>query len=240
MAARGGALARVGRRPLKPRNIAHRGASVDRPENTLAAFELAVEQGADMIETDLHLLRDGAIALYHDDAIGGRPVGAHSLVELRERLPAAPTLDETLDSLGQRIDFNLEIKSPKSGDYVGLEARVLDEVRRRGILARTLFSSFSDTVLRRLRELEPAARLGTLVSARLPESVFGRAASVKAEAVHLDLRLASDARIREAHAAGYQVNVWTVDRPEDQRRLIGFGVDGIFTNLPAQLRALLG
>ncbi|MFI5317154.1 MAG: glycerophosphodiester phosphodiesterase [Myxococcota bacterium] len=225
---------------MRPRNIAHRGASVDRPENTLAAFELALEQGADMIETDLHLLRDGAIALYHDDAVGGRPVGAHSFAELRQKLPAAPTLDETLDSLGQRIDFNLEIKSPREGDYVGLEARVLEDVRRRGILARTLFSSFADSVLLRLRELEPRARLGTLVSARLPAKILERAASVKAEAVHLDLRLASDSRIAEAHAAGYQVNVWTVDTPADQRRLIAAGVDGIFTNLPGPLRKLIG
>jgi glycerophosphoryl diester phosphodiesterase len=221
------------------RVIAHRGASVDRPENTLAAFELAVEQGADMIETDLHLLRDGAVALYHDDELGGRPVGEHSLAELRQRLPAAPTLEETLDSLGGRIDWNLEIKAPRSGPYAGLEARALDEVRRRGILARTLFSSFSDTVLRRLRELEPKARLGTLVSARSPENILGRAASVKAEAVHLDLRLATEPRVAEAHAADYQVNVWTVDAPADQRRLIGYRVDGIFTNLPAKLRALL-
>jgi len=117
---------------------------------------------------------------------------------------------------------------------------VLDLVRRREILSRTLFSSFSDTVLRRLRELEPKARLGTLVSARQPGDILARAASVGAEAVHLDLRLATAARIREAHAAGYQVNVWTVDRPEDQKRLVGEGTDGIFTNLPAQLRALVG
>ena len=225
---------------MRTRNIAHRGASVDRPENTLAAFELAVEQGADMIETDLHLLRDGAVALYHDDEIGGRPVGEHSLAELREKLPAAPTLAETLDSLGGRIAWNLEIKAPRSGPYPGLEARALDEVRRRGISSQTLFSSFSDAVLRRLRELDPSARLGTLVSARLPEGILARAASVKAEAVHLDLRLASESRIAEAHAAGYQVNVWTVDDPADQRRLIGWGVDGIFTNVPARLGAILG
>jgi glycerophosphoryl diester phosphodiesterase len=222
------------------RNIAHRGASVDRPENTLAAFELAVEQGADMIETDLHLLRDGAVALYHDDELGGRPIGAHTLAELRARLPDAPTLEATLDSLGQRIDWNLEIKAPRAGPYEGLEARALGEVRRRGILGRTLFSSFSDAVLRRLRELEPKARLGTLVSARLPDGILARAASVAAEAVHLDLRLATEERVREAHRAGYQVNVWTVDSVEDQKRLIAYGVDGIFTNLPAQLHALLG
>ena len=225
---------------MKTRVIAHRGASVERPENTLAAFELAVAQRADMIETDLHLLRDGAIALFHDDDVRGRPVGAHDLAELRAALPQAPTLQETLDAVGRQIDFNLELKAPRAGPYEGLEARVLDLVRRREILSRTLFSSFSDTVLRRLRELEPKARLGTLVSARHPGDNLARAASVGAEAVHLDLRLATAARIREAHAAGYQVNVWTVDRPEDQKRLVGEGTDGILTNLPAQLRALVG
>jgi len=219
--------------------IAHRGASGERPENTLAAFELAVEQRADMIETDLHLLRDGAVALYHDDDVAGRPVGAHTLAELRLALPHAPTLQETLDALGRRIAFNLEIKAPRSGPYEGLEARALDEVSRRGILARTLFSSFSDAVLHKLRELEPKARLGTLVSASRPGDILARAKSVAAEAVHLDLRLATEARIAESHAAGYQVNVWTVDRREDQKRLLAAEVDGIFTNLPAQLRTLL-
>jgi len=221
------------------KNIAHRGASRERPENTLAAFELAVTQSADMIETDLHLLRDGAVALYHDDDLQGRPVGAYSLPELRALLPDAPTLAQTLDRFAARIAWNLEIKAPRSGPYPGLEARALDEVRRRGILERTLFSSFSDAVLRKLRELEPKARLGTLVSARFPDGILARAASVAAEAVHLDLRLASEERVTEAHKAGYQVNVWTVDALEDQKRLIAYGVDGIFTNLPAQLRDLL-
>jgi glycerophosphoryl diester phosphodiesterase len=220
--------------------IAHRGASIDAPENTLAAFELAVAQGADMIETDLHLLRDGVIALYHDDEVGQKPVALHTLAELRQSLPDAPTLDETLDRFGARIAFNLEIKSPvKGGDYSGLEAKTLAQVTRRGILAQTLFSSFSDTVLAKLRELEPKARLGTLVSARYPGDILARARAVKSEAVHLDLRLASEERVRESHAAGFQVNVWTVDRPEDQQRLKRFGVDAIFTNEPGKLRKLL-
>ncbi|HTO52124.1 MAG TPA: glycerophosphodiester phosphodiesterase family protein [Myxococcota bacterium] len=224
---------------MTTQNIAHRGASRDRPENTLPAFELAVEQGADMIETDLHLLRDGAVVLYHDDEIGRRPVGLHSLGELRQSLPHAPTLEETLDALGQKIAWNLELKAPRSGPYPGLEAHALAQVKRRGILERTLFSSFSDAVLVKLRELEPKARLGTLVSASHPHDILGRAARVRSEALHLELRLATEERVSEAHAAGYRVNVWTVDSAADQRRLIGYGVDGIFTNLPAKLGAIL-
>lgn len=221
-------------------NIAHRGASQDAPENTLAAFELAIEQGADMIETDLHLLRDGAIALYHDDEIRGAAVGALTLAELRERLPAAPTLQETLDRFGARIPFNLEIKSPPSGDYAGLERLALAEVGRRGLLERTLFSSFSDTVLARLRELEPRARLGTLVWVRQPRRPVERATRVGAEALHLHVALATDDAVRAAHGAGLRVNVYTVDDATVQLRLRTAGVDGIFTNAPGKLRALLG
>ncbi|MEX2207512.1 MAG: glycerophosphodiester phosphodiesterase [Myxococcota bacterium] len=216
-------------------NIAHRGASVDELENTLEAFALAIEQGADMIETDLHLLRDGVVALYHDDEIGGAPVASLTLAELRERLPRAATLQETLDRFGERIAWNLEIKSPPAGDYPGLERLVLDDVRRRGLLARTLFSSFSDSVLARCREIEPLARLGTLVWIRQPGDILGRASGVRAEAVHLHLLLATEERVREAHDAGFRVNVYTVDDPEAQRRLASYGVDGIFTNLPAKL-----
>ena len=220
-------------------NIAHRGASQDALENTLEAFDLAVEQGADMIETDLHLLRDGAIALYHDDEIAGTAVGALDLAELRARLPRAPTLQETLDRCGARIPFNLEIKSPPTGDYAGLEKLVLREVGERGLLARTLFSSFSDSVLAKLRELEPKARLGTLVWIRQPGKPIERALAVGGEAVHFHVLLANESAVRDAHAAGLRVNVYTVDDPEVQLRLRGYGVDGIFTNRPAQLAKLL-
>ena len=132
-------------------DIAHRGASFDAPENTLAAFELAVEQGADMIETDVHLLRDGEIGIYHDDAVDGSPLAELSLAELRERRPDAPTLVEALDAVGEIIPFNLEIKRPRRARYAGLEKQVLDLVRARGLLERTLFSCFGDDVLRVLR-----------------------------------------------------------------------------------------
>ncbi len=220
-------------------DIAHRGASVDAPENTLQAFELAVEQGADMIETDLHLLRDGTVGLYHGDEIDGVPLGTLTLDELRERRPAAPTLAEALDACGERIAFNLEIKRPRGGAYAGLEKRVLDEVRSRGILDQTLFSCFNDGVLETLRGLERAARLGLLISRRSAVGVDGRAERLAAEAVHLHRSLAEPERIDAVHAAGRHVHVYTVDDTDELRRMIERGVDGIFTNRPARLRELL-
>jgi glycerophosphoryl diester phosphodiesterase len=217
-------------------NIAHRGASLDAPENTLEAFRLALAQGADMIETDLHLTRDHAVSLHHDSALDGEEIGGLRLEELRERAPSVPTLEEALDLVRDRIPFNLELKHPAGGEYEGLEARVLDEIRGRGLVQRTLFSSFRDSALVRMRKLEPKARIGLLVSERAEVTIEERALRVRVESVHLHRRLATRERIQALHAQGFRVYVYTVDDPEEQRRLLGEGVDGIFTNVPARLR----
>jgi glycerophosphoryl diester phosphodiesterase len=221
--------------------IAHRGASRDAPENTLEAFRLAVRQRADMIETDLHLSRDGAVPLYHDSALGGRPLAQLSLGEIRAARRGVPTLEEALDAVGAEIPFNLELKALPDDvtTYAGLEERVLAEIRRRGWLARTLFSSFYVAALERLRELEPSARIGLLLSSRSAGRMLERAERLRAEAVHPARALVREALVSELHAAGLRVHVFTVDDPDDQRRLIDWGVDGIFTNVPAQLRAIL-
>jgi glycerophosphoryl diester phosphodiesterase len=220
--------------------IAHRGASADAPENTLAAFELAIEQQADMIETDIHLTADGQLAIWHDDALDGVPVGKLTLAELRARLPAMPTLEETLEVCGRRIPFNLELKQAGKRDYVGIEARVLDVVERASLVEPPLYSSFGAGVLARLRELDPKARLGVLVSASQARrgGIEERARALAAEAIHPALRVATEQVVKGFKRAGYRVNVYTVDDPAQQIRLMGWGVDGIFTNRPAQLRAL--
>ena len=220
-------------------NIAHRGASRDAPENTLEAFELAVEQGAHMIETDLHLTADGQVALYHDDAIDGMPVGELTLTQLREHLPDAPTLQELLDGFGGRIALNLEFKRPHAAAYPGLEVLVLREIESRELLARTLFSCFFDSVLATLRGLSKEARIGLLVSSRAPVAIEERANVIGAEAIHPERSLVTLEMIESAHSQGFSVNVFTVDDPDEQRSLVALGVDGIFTNVPAQLREIL-
>jgi glycerophosphoryl diester phosphodiesterase len=112
-------------------------------------------------------------------------------------------------------------------------------VRRRGLLAGTLFSSFYDSALAELRRLEPAARIGLLISPRGDFSVAERAGRLGAEAVHPERSITSAERVRELHAGGWRVHVFTVDDESDLARLVEWGVDGIFTNAPARLRALL-
>ncbi len=227
--------------------IAHRGASGERPENTLAAFRLAVAQRADMIETDLHRTRDGAIPITHDatlDHLGGRgEIADATLAEVRaldagggERVPV---LQELLDELGDEIPFNLELKVGSRGAYPGLEAATLAEVERRGLLGRTLFSSFHDPVLARLRSESAAARVALLISRRSDAGWPARARALGAEALNPELALVTPELVRAAHGEGLAVYVFTVDPEPQMRRMLDLGVDGLFTNYPARLRKLL-
>ena len=230
----------------RPLVIAHRGSSGERPENTLPAYALAVEQRADMIEIDLHRTRDGEIVIAHDERLpglrDGREIGECSFAEVRalaEGDHRVPSLDEVLDGFGARIPFNLEIKVGGSGAYPGIEAETLAALAARGLGPSILFSSFDDGVLRRLRAAEPRARIGVLVSPRAAEGWLERCATVGAEAVHFWKGLASAPAVESAHRAGLVVYVYTVDDPAEMRSLLDRGCDGLFTNFPARMRALV-
>jgi glycerophosphoryl diester phosphodiesterase len=228
--------------------IAHRGASGYRPENTLAAYELAIEQRADMIEIDLHLTRDGRIVVTHDEelaGLGGRGEIADATYDEVRALDAGqglrvPDFDEVLAGFGDRIPFNLELKQSLRGPYRGLEAETLKRVEALDLLGVTLFSSFYDPVLAELRGLSAAARIGVLVSPRAPERWLERAKRFGAEAVNLHVSLATPEAVAAAHGAGLAVNVYTVDEPQALQRLLDAGIDGIFTNVPDRLRRLVG
>ena len=234
-------------RPRKPLVIAHRGASGTLPENTLPAYELAVAQGADMIEIDLHRTRDRETVVTHDEdlaRLGGRgEVADVDAAEIRT-LDAGggavvPTLDEVLDAFGVRVPFNLELKRGRHRRYDDLEVAALTAVERRDLLDSTLFSSFDDPTLAELRSRSPEARIALLLSARSASSPIERALALGAEAVNPSLFVVTPELVEAAHRVGLAVFVYTVDAEDDMRRLIDLGVDGLFTNFPARMRALL-
>jgi glycerophosphoryl diester phosphodiesterase len=235
----------------RPLVIAHRGASGERPENTLPAFEHAIEQSADMIETDLHLTRDGVVVIHHDaalDRLGGQGeirdrtaaelagLNAAPGASLAERMP---TLLDLLDRFGERMEFNLELKVGIDAPYDGLEELVIGELEGRGLLPRMLLSCFDDGVLKRLRARSQSARLGVLVSPRAPSDIVGRARRVKAEAINPQCFLVDEDLVRSAHAEGFAVYPYTANELPEMTRLLDCGVDGIITNYPARLRELV-
>ncbi len=227
--------------------IAHRGASGHRPENTLPAYELAVRQGADMIEIDLHTTRDGAVVVTHDgelSGLGGEGAIAEASAAQVRALDAGegervPLLHEVLDAFGKRIPFNIELKRGLAGYYAGLERAAIEAVLERGLLDRTLFSSFYDPVLAKLRAHSPEARVALLISRRHPFQAVERARALGAEAINPEAAITTTELVGEAHAAGLAVYVFTVDEPSEMERLLDLGVDGLFTNFPDRMLALL-
>lgn len=234
-------------------NLAHRGASAYAPANTLAAFRLAEELGADGVELDVHLSADGAIVVIHDFTVdattdGHGHVRDMTLAELK-RLDAGswfdprfageriPTLEEVVEALGTHMVLNIELKALGLRSQ-GLEQAVVDLVHRHDIAPRTILSSFNPLVLWRLRRLDPALPRGLLYDASLPLPL--RRAwlrpLVRPAALHPHHSLVHARSVTWAHAGGYRVHTWTVDEPTEMRRLIELDVDGIITNRPDVLQ----
>ncbi len=223
---------------------AHRGASLRAPENTLTAFELAADGGADGIECDVHLSRDGVPVVIHDETLerttnGRGAVGARSLSELR-RLDAGgwfgpewagepiPTLEEVLSLAGSTLRVNIEIKSAAAG-------RAVLELLAAWPSARVLVSSFDHRLLAALRRESDTLPLGFLCESRLWRRAFERAVRHGAESFHPRRDRLSPAMLRACHGAGLKVYPWTVDSPAEMRALLRRQVDGWFTNEPATL-----
>lgn len=231
--------------------IAHRGASADAPENTIPAFELAMEQGAQLLEFDVRPTADGQIVVFHDDTTArwnGEPSRIDALT-LREVQALdiggarVPTLDAVFDwARATDLRLNVEIKMP------GIERAVARLVHAHNLVDRVIVSSFYPSVLRSMRYVAPDLPLGALMGintvsprVRLREALPLRVLKqLGARAWHPAWQLPFlDRSIRRVRAAGYAVNVWTVDDPTIMRRLLGLGVDGIITNRPALLRDVI-
>jgi glycerophosphoryl diester phosphodiesterase len=226
---------------------AHRGARADAPENTLPAFELAVEQGADGVEFDVQLTADGTVVVLHDETVdrttdGRGPVAGMRLDDLRT-LDASggragfagarvPTLAETLDLLvpaGLRL--NIELKNSEEA-YPGLEEQVLAAVADRGIAERVVLSSFNHYSLRKLQKLDAPVELAMLYTDPLYKP-WRYALKLGVAALHPPVRyLIGPGYVRRAHAAGLAVRPWVVNSTRGLARMFAWDVDGVFTDVP--------
>jgi glycerophosphoryl diester phosphodiesterase len=234
--------------------VAHRGASKVLPENTIAAFEAAVEFGADVVELDVRLTADDQLAVVHDPYIltaDGRHEPVHSLtLERVRRLDEArgreertriPTLDEALDALSGRAGVDIEIKNlPGEPAYERGRQRIAERVVK--LLDEmpfedpVLISSFNPEAIGRVRELSSGVATGFLFTAALdPRSALALAVGQghafvlpQAEAVEA----AGEGFVRECRAAGRRIGAWTVDAPARIARLFSLGVDAVATNDP--------
>lgn len=235
--------------------VAHRGASVEEPENTLAAFDRAVASGADAVEFDVRLTADGAAVVLHDADVGRTtdgtgPVGALTLAEVqRLRIATAhevPTLDDALRLLSGRVAVDIEIKNlPGEHGFIAdgdpvVEA-TLAALERTGFVGSVLISSFNPASIAHARALAPELPTGLLT---VPGTDARAALAFAAAAGHPwvlpfvgVVQAAGDGFFDEARTAGVRVGAWIVDDPATALALFDAGVDAVATNDPAAIVA---
>lgn len=248
----------------KPRLFAHRGASGERPENTLAAFERAVELGCEYIELDVHAAQDGHVVVFHDDTLerttnGLGPVGEYALAALQQ-LDAGyrfspdggqtrpfrasdvviPSLEEVLSGFPQ-VRFTVEIKQ----NTPPIEEAVIAVVNACGRAGDVVLASKEDAVLARVRKLAPdvatscgyqeiADFIQRVATGRLDDyRPPGQALQIPPD--YEGIPLVTEATLAAAHRFDLEMHVWTINEPDEIRRLLDLGVDGIMSDFPGRL-----
>ena len=250
-----------------PVNFAHRGDSAHAPENTLESFHRAVRAGAEGLEIDVHMTRDGRIVVIHDDTLGRTTDGTgyvrnKTLAEINQ-LDAGyrftrngsypyrgeglrvPTLEEVFREFPD-VAVNIEIKE----DQPRVEEAVLRIVREAGAEKRTLVAAQRHAVIKRFREVSgdeiPTSASGREIRTFYLLSRVGLQNLLRPDYDALQIpdsyrgvKVATPKFIEAAHSRGVRVDVWTIDEPDKMRRLLDLGVDVIMTNHPGTLREVL-
>ncbi|HKK44270.1 MAG TPA: glycerophosphodiester phosphodiesterase family protein [Balneolaceae bacterium] len=238
--------------------IAHRGASAYRPENTMAAFEHALELDADMIELDVVLSKDGVPVIFHDAKLnnhsnGKGRVGKRTLEELKNLDAGSwfstqfsgqkiPTLKEVMEFARGKIALNIEIKKQET-DYPDgyVERQCLEMVREYDMQRHVLLSSFDYQALGKLKELNPEIPLALLYdrsksNQMLPHELVRK---YHVDAFNCSFRELNKNRLNDLKENDIPSFIYTVDQESKMHRLIKAGVSGIFTNKPDVLNQVL-
>lgn len=257
------------RKPHGPLVFAHRGGGGLAPENTLPAFEQAVAMGVDGLELDIHATRDGVLVVAHDATVermtDGQGAIADMTVAALQRLDAGyhwtadggrtfpfrgtglylPTLEEMFARFG-RTRINIDIKQRRPS----IVRPFVDLIRRYGMAENVLVGSFHGDTLAEFRRACPEVitagsmaevrRFFILNKLRLPWLYRGRAQAFQLPEYSDDTHVVTPRFVRNVQRRGVQVHVWTVNAVDDMRRLLEWGVDGIITDYPDRLMALLG
>lgn len=232
---------------MKTRVWAHRGASGYAPENTLEAFELAAKQGAEGVELDVQLTKDGELAVLHDERLERTTEGTgflkdYTLKEVQSfkavkthpeyasgRIPTLAEVYSLLKPTG--LEINVELKTGIFF-YPGIEEKLLKLAREMGMEDRIWYSSFNHYSLVRLKELKPAVRTGILYCDGWI-APWHYAKEIGADALHpVTFDLQAPGYFEGSRALGLRTHVWTVNDREEMKALAGKGVDAIITNYP--------
>lgn len=242
--------------------IAHRGANKYAPQNTLPAFERAIELGADGFETDVHVTKDGVPVICHnytvnDTSNGIGSIASYTIEDLKKldfgsyyspRFAGTtiPTLDEFLELVASSAIeiMNIELKSPKEKESNIVE-KTIKAVKAHGLFDRLLISSFDPKLLVDVKKIDPRCQTGFLYSPPHVETILSHIFPVRyakhlgVDAIHPMDMYVNKQYVKAAHNAGLKVNVWTVNNESAIKRFIKYGVDGLITDCPDRVRKVI-
>lgn len=238
-----------------PMVIAHRGASLRAPENTLSAFLLAAQLGADAVELDVQLTADGYVVVCHDRTLdrtttGSGLVSAHSLKEI-SHLDAGsyfasdfvgervPTLEEVFQIIADGMLIVIEMKSIAK-PWNALSEAVVSLIREYKLERRVVVSAFNPMALRHVRRIAPEIPVGLIVAPAEPKwlrILFSRL--VRFDIIYPHVSLVSREMIRRQHHNGSRVMIWTLNEAEQIEKFVRFGVDGVITDAPEVTRKVI-
>lgn len=233
---------------MVPLITAHRGYSQLAPENTIPAFELAIENQADFIELDVQETKDHGLAVIHDShlmRLAGVDRNLRNLTttELADldvgqwfgeafKHTRIPSLASVLDLAKDRIKLNLELKC--HGHEQELVNQVVELIHHKHWQQNCVISSLDFDILQQVRTLDPELAIGPVIPPSQPEYP-----DFEVDFYSIHFTLATLERVDQAHAAGKTIHVWTVNQPSDMQRMIEFGVDNIITDQPLVLKDVL-
>jgi glycerophosphoryl diester phosphodiesterase len=237
----------------KPLVIAHRGASAEAPENSLAAFMLGVRQGCGMIELDVHLTKDKQVVVIHDHTLDRTTNGEGDIANLNYKDikgydcgkwfgdqyagEYVPLLEEVLTKVPANVQFNVEIKAAETP---GMLDSLIDVLNKTDRIGGTVVSSFHYGCLAELKVKLPEIHIGLLYHQEVADfKKFEVESGVEVFSLHPHHSLVTEAYMDIANRGGKTVYTWTVDGEVDLKRLIELGVAGIITNKPELLRKVL-
>lgn len=231
--------------------IAHRGYRDVAPENTMSAFRKAYQIGVNMVELDVSLTKDREVAIMHDDTIdrttnGKGNIEDKTLAELKEldagswfspvfKGEQVPTLGEVLEFAKDKICVNIEIKSytVEKRSQTGIEAKVVELIKKYDMKEHVLVSSFSQEALRRIKVIDPSVPTALLiVSDGIFNSQTSMAKKVNSDAINELYNFTRGSEIEKSQKNNLKVNVWTINDPHAMSELIDKKVDGLITDRP--------
>ena len=241
---------------MKCRNFAHRGFSGMYPENTMLAFEKALEAGCEGIEFDVHFTKDKVLVICHDERIDRtsdscgliRDMTYEELCRVNFNYPGKfdgkfpfqriPTLREYFQLVKDKhILSNIELKTGVF-EYDGIEKAVYDMIREFGLQDEVVISSFNHHSVMRMKQIDPKLYCGFLAETWILD-VASYIKDHQVEAYHPQFRMLTPAEVADLKAHQVKINTWTVNEVEDIRQMIAIGVDGIISNFPDRVGAEL-